>query len=76
MIGDLMPYFNYHGRNKKMIREGQLLDYFYDEREGKIYLFLLFKNGLKVPIKEERWQEYYQLLNEYCVKGGVYEENI
>lgn len=60
-----MSYFNYHGRNKKLIKEGFLDDYFYDEREGKKYLFLVFKNGKTMPVKEERWREYYELLDKY-----------
>lgn len=71
-----MPYFNYHGRNKKLIKEGSLIDYFYDDREGELCLFLVFKNGLIVPIKEERWQEYYPFINKYSEKEGKYEKDI
>ena len=33
--GDWMPYFSYHGRNKKLIKEGMLIDYFYEIEKGE-----------------------------------------
>lgn len=59
-----MPYFSYHGRNKKMIKEGLLQEYYYEERNNKIFLILVFKNGRRFPIKEERWMEYTKYINE------------
>ena len=63
-----MPYFSYHGRNKKLINEGFLENYFYVEKNNKRFLILVFKDGRQYPIKEERWMEYSKFLDEY-VKG-------
>lgn len=60
-----MPYFNYHARNKKLIKEGLLEDYYYIEKENKRFLMLVFKGGKQFPIKEERWMEYSKFLNNY-----------
>ncbi len=59
-----MPYFNYHGRNKKLIKEGQLSDYFYEDKEGKRFLVLVFKDGRRFPVKEDRWIEYYKVIKD------------
>lgn len=67
-IGDFMPYFSYHGRNKRMIKEGLLEQYFYENKDNKTFLYLVFKDGRKMPIKEERWREYYKLIDEYYKK--------
>ena len=40
-----MPYFSYHGRNKKLIKEGFLEDYFYLDEGDKRVMILVFKNG-------------------------------
>ena len=69
-----MPYFSYHGRNKKFIKEGLLEDYFYENKDNKTFLYLVFRNGKKIPIKEERWHEYYGLLDEYFKKRDNYEK--
>lgn len=58
-----MPYFSYHGRNKKLINEGFLEEYFYEEKDNKKFLILVFKDGRKFPVKEERWIEYYKFLD-------------
>ena len=64
-----MPYFSYHGRNKKLIKEGNLIDYFYDEKDNKKFLVLVFKDGRQFPIKEERWIEYSKFIENYYDKG-------
>lgn len=64
-----MPYFSYHGRNKKLIKDGFLKDYFYEEENDKKFLVLLFKDGRKFPIKEERWREYDSIIHQYFIKG-------
>ncbi len=60
-----MPYFSYHARNKKLIREGFLVDYFYKEEKNKKFLILVFKDGRQFPIKEERWMEYNNFIHQY-----------
>lgn len=64
-----MPYFSYHGRNKKLIKGGYLRDYYFDEKDNKRFLVLVFKDGRQFPIKEERWMEYYSLIDSYYDKG-------
>lgn len=66
-----MPYFSYHGRNKRLIKEGLLKDYFYD----KDFLILVFKDGRQFPIKEERWMEYDKIINAYYKGEDKYEKN-
>ena len=60
-----MPYFSYHGRNKRLIKEGLLQDYFYEEKNNGKFLILVFKDGRKFPIKEERWLEYSKFIDNY-----------
>ena len=64
-----MPYFSYHGRNKKLIKEGLLEDYFYKDDGGRKFLVLVFKNGKRFPVKEERWMEYSRFISDYCCEG-------
>ena len=68
-----MPYFSYHGRNKKMIKEGLLEDYFYREENDRKFLVLVFKDGRQFPIKEERWMEYHKVIHQ-CYEGGTVNE--
>jgi hypothetical protein len=70
-----MPYFNYHGRNKKLIKEGKLCDYFYRENENKKVLILTFKDGRQFPVKEERWMEYENIIHQYYERGIENEKN-
>ena len=63
-----MPYFSYHGRNKKLIKDGLLENYYYVDKGDKKFLILVFKGGRQFPIKEERWMEYSKFLKDY-VKG-------
>lgn len=60
-----MPYFSYHARNKKLIKEGFLENFYYEERDSKRYLILVFKDGRKFQVKEERWMEYHKLIDGY-----------
>lgn len=60
-----MPYFSYHGRNKKLIKEGLLDEFYYEEKNNKRFLVLVFKDGRKFPVKEERWMEYHNLIDDY-----------
>ena len=69
-----MPYFSYHARNKKLIKEGLLTDYFYVEKGNKRILILKFKDGRQFPIKEERWMEYSKFIDNYYSKGDAQNE--
>ena len=69
-----MPYFSYHGRNKKLIKEGNLVNYFYEENGNRRFLVLVFKDGRQFPIKEERWIEYTKFIENYYCKGDESDE--
>ena len=64
-----MSYFSYHGRNKNLIKKGLLLDYFYEDN-GTRLLILVFRDGRRFPIKEERWTEYHRFIEKYYEEGG------
>ena len=67
-----MPYFSYHGRNKKLIKEGLLENYIYVDKDER-YLLLIFKDGRQFRIKEERWMEYDKIIHKYY-EGGIENE--
>ena len=61
-----MPYFNYHATAKRLLAEGKLTRYYFTERHGKISPALVlcfddYKHPV-MPIREERWEEYWELL--------------
>ena len=61
-----MAYFNYHATAKRLISEDKLLYYYYIEKHNNIApaLVLIF-NDVKhhtMPIRQERWQEYLEIL--------------
>jgi len=59
-----MPYFNYHGRAKKLIREGHLINCEIRDWNGiQNALVLYFDNARPMPIRPERAAEYAELLN-------------
>ena len=62
-----MPYYNYHATVKRLIAEGKLLEYSFVDRYRNIApALLLFFDDAKhpvMPIREERWEEYYPLLS-------------
>lgn len=57
-------YFNYHGKAKKLIKEGHLIDYQIVEQWNHIKpaLVLYFDNHKPIPIREERWDEYFLII--------------
>lgn len=61
-----MAYFNYHAKAKRLIREGSLIKYeIVDCYNGiKPALVLYFKNNKPMPIRQYRWVEYFELLEE------------
>lgn len=58
-----MAYFNYHGKAKRLIREGHLIDYeIVDDWNGiRPALVLYFDNNKPMPIREYMWDEYFKL---------------
>lgn len=64
-----VPYFNYHATAKRLIKTNRLRDYYFTERHERISpaLVLVFEDEKHpiMPIREERWEEYAQLLWEH-----------
>ena len=64
-----MAYFNYHATAKRLIKEDLVKDYYFTERYGDISpaLVLLFEDEKHpvMPIREDRWEEYAELLLAY-----------
>ena len=70
-----MPYFNYHAKIKRLIREGKLCGYYFAERHGKISpaLVLLFDDDVHpvLPVREHRFDEYLRILpKDKHIKGS------
>ncbi|MBQ0017374.1 MAG: thermostable hemolysin delta-VPH [Clostridiales bacterium] len=61
-----MSYFNYHAKIKKLIKDGELIKYEIVENYNGIKpaLVLYFKNHAPMPVREYRFQEYFELLND------------
>lgn len=61
-----MPYFNYHAKIKKLLRENKLIFYeIVDDYHGiKPALVLYFSSGEVYPIREHKFSEYLQILSE------------
>lgn len=59
-------YFNYHARIKRKINEGLLLRYEMAEEYNGIApaLVLYFCDGTVYPVRESRFLEYLELLNQ------------
>lgn len=71
-----MAYFNYHAKIKKLIEEKELVSFEIVENWNNIKpaLVLYFKNDKPMPIREYRWSEYDEILNNYDFKNN--EKNI
>ncbi len=57
-------YYNYHAKAKKLIKEGRLLFYeLVDSYHGiSPAMILYFDNHAPMPIRQYRWQEYFDLI--------------
>lgn len=64
-----MAYFNYHAKIKELIKCGKLVGYsFVDDYHGISPALLLFFDDIKhpvMPIREHRFAEYINLLENY-----------
>ena len=60
-----MAYFNYHAKAKGLIATGHLVRFEIVERWGNIApaLVLYFDNNRPMPIREHKFDEYMELLN-------------
>jgi len=59
-------YYNYHATAQRLIKENKLISFYFTKNHNGIRpaLVLVF-NDLKhpvMPIRKERWQEYFDLL--------------
>ena len=59
-------YFNYHAKCKKLIKEGELIDYKIVDNYNNISpcLLLIFKNHKPMPIIILRFYEYFEIFEE------------
>jgi len=64
-----MGYFNYHAKIKKLIADKELIDFKIVENWNNIKpaLVLYFKKDKPMPIREYRWQEYIEILDDYDI---------
>lgn len=64
-----MSYFNYHSTAKKLIQNGNLISCYLTKNHNKISpaLVLVFNDTIHkiMPIRKERWKEYFELIFEY-----------
>lgn len=60
-----MAYFNYHAKLKRLIKEGRLLAVqFFESYHGiSPAMVLYFDNETPMPIREQRFEEYANLIN-------------
>ena len=58
-------YFNYHAKAKNLIKNGKLIDYKIVEKYNNISpALLLIFDELIIPIRQHRWQEYFDLIEQ------------
>ena len=59
-------YFNYHAKAMRLIREGHCTHFELVERWNQIApaMVLYFDNEPPMPIREERWADYFELIDE------------
>ena len=64
-------YYNYHGMAKRLITEGHLMGCAVVEEHNNIRpaLVLYFDNHAPMPIRRERWEEYFSLICRYGIGG-------
>ncbi|MBQ3213836.1 MAG: thermostable hemolysin delta-VPH [Clostridia bacterium] len=57
-------YYNYHAQAKKLIEQGKLEKYEVLEKWNNISpaLVLFFCNHKPMPIRKEKWEEYFKLI--------------
>lgn len=60
-------YFNYHAKIKQLIKDKQLTSWEIVDTWNNISpaIVVYFKNEKPMPIREYRWPEYMEILNEY-----------
>ena len=63
-------YFSYHNKAKKLIKDGELIDYkIVDEYNGiSPALVLFFKTHKPMPVRKPMWECYFKIINEFYKK--------
>ncbi|MBR2468015.1 MAG: thermostable hemolysin delta-VPH [Clostridia bacterium] len=58
-------YFNYHAKAKNLIKNGKLVDCQIVDKYNNISpaLLLIFEDGYIMPIRQHKWQEYFDIIN-------------
>lgn len=63
-----MGYFNYHAKAKNLIKNGKLLHYEivdkYNDISPALLLFFNDQTHPIMPIRKERWNEYFMTIEE------------
>ena len=54
-----MTYFNYHAKVKKLIYDGELKSFYFDENYKKIGRALILDFGFKTYPIREKWFDFY-----------------
>lgn len=64
-----MPYFNYHAKLKKLISGGEVICYEIVEKHNNLSpaMVFYFKNNPPMPVREYRFNEYFELIEKYEV---------
>ena len=59
-----MMYYNYHAKAKQLIADGHLTEYTIEDKWNNISpaLVLWFDNHKPMPIREYRWDEYWEII--------------
>lgn len=67
-----MAYFNYHAKAKNLIKEGHLLHFEIVDSWNSISpaLVLYFDNNKPMPIREHRFDEYFEILKQEKQEEG------
>lgn len=65
-----MGYYNYHAQCKKLIKSNHLLGVtlMQEYKHIKPAMVFYFDNHKPMPIREYRWREYLDLLNQLNIK--------
>lgn len=59
-------YFNYHAKVKRLLKEDVVTEvkFFKNYNNIKPAMVIYFKNNPPMPIREHKWEEYFELLNQ------------
>jgi len=65
-----MTYFSYHAKAKNLIKGGHLISYCIEQEYNNIKpaLILFFDNHRPMPIREHKWVEYIELIENFSNK--------